>query len=209
MFLLSGPCSPTHLHLKIHMVQLMGGGYLQCGIVSHTCHKSQHWWAMMNFEKSPIQWQKMWEQPGGRGQRQWHFIYTVPTNGATTDGTTRSLLCLWLVETENKGEFGSNRSTMEQKLKRHDRRLLPLTLRSQLPRRKRLEGEHNDAENGETHRVRGLAARLPGGSLTRSSEWFGERHTWRPEPLTPPAAFRAAGGGGSVAAGGGREEGGT
>ena len=37
---------------------------------------------------------------GGERPKAVAFIYTIPTNGATTDATIRSLLCLWLVETK-------------------------------------------------------------------------------------------------------------
>ena len=64
-----------------------------------------------------------------------------------------------------------------RKLKRHARRLLPLTLRVQLPRRKRLEGSTMTPRTQKL--LESEASRLGGRarSLTRSSEWFGERHT--------------------------------
>lgn len=105
----------------------------------------------------------MWMQPGRRGQRQWLCLYTTPTNRAKTDATIRSLFCLELGERKLRGwggEFGK-RSIKGKKLQRHSRRLLPPTPRSQSLRRKRSEGEHNDAENREIHCVRGLAALQP------------------------------------------------
>lgn len=57
-------------------------------------------------------------------------------------------LPFWLVETEIRGEFcgkGSTKGEGKRKLKKHSKRLLPPTPHSQSPRRKRLEGKHNDA----------------------------------------------------------------
>lgn len=106
---------------------------------------------------------------GGRGQRRRDCAFTLlPLTGPEQmlQFEAYSASSWWKQKLRGwAGEFGKRsieRDKKPKKLQRHRRRLLPPTLRSQPPSRKRLEGEHAAAEDRATHCVRGLAAPQPG-----------------------------------------------
>lgn len=90
-----------------------------------------------------------------------HYSHTGGYNRPFNSGLTLPLA-------GEKKKIGANLVPRDlprgEKLQKHWRRLLPPTLHSVTKTaEKRLQGEHNDAENRKTHCVRGLAAQRPCG----------------------------------------------